>query len=77
LLEQLLGGTFTTGLVASAGGGFGVVATDACVAPAEGASWTPGAFELPHAAREMASKAALRLTRDRLRIERGRVANVV
>jgi hypothetical protein len=64
----------TTGFVASGDGGFGVVAVvvvvlevvvvlvvggaEAAVAPDEGASSTPGAFELPQAARPAPSAAA-------------------
>jgi hypothetical protein len=42
-------GTLTTGFFESAGGTFGVL-TVALVEPADGASCTPGAFELPQAA---------------------------
>jgi hypothetical protein len=38
-------------LVASWGGGLGVVGIDAAVCPPDGACTTPGAFELPQAAR--------------------------
>ena len=49
-MMSLLGGepfgTFTTGFLASCGGGFGVVAIAACVASSEGAARTPDAVEL-------------------------------
>jgi hypothetical protein len=66
-------GTRTAGFFDSGEGGFGVVAvgveevevlvvcaavTDASVAPPPGASWTPGAFEEPHAARPAADSSA-------------------
>jgi hypothetical protein len=55
-------------------GTVGVVGTDAWVGPPLGASWTPGAFELPHAARR-AAQAQIRSAR--LGIERGRLADAI
>jgi hypothetical protein len=49
LFEQLAG-IFTAGLVERFAGTVGVVGAGAWVAPPDGASWTPGAFELPQAA---------------------------
>jgi hypothetical protein len=67
-------GTATTGFFDSGEGGFGVVAVGvvavalelavvvavaaAAVAPDDGASWTPGAFEEPHAAKPAADSTA-------------------
>jgi hypothetical protein len=58
-----------------AAGIFGVVATAAWVDPAEGAVCTPGALELPQAARASAQSAARPVVREALGIERERVAN--
>jgi hypothetical protein len=70
----------TTGFFDNGEGGFGVVAvgvvavelelvvvvavTDACVAPEDGASWTPGAFEEPQAARPAADSSAKQVAID-------------
>ena len=70
LVEQSFG-TVTVGLVCSCGGGVGVVATGAAVAPFEGASWTPGAVEPPHAATATAAVSAADMPITRLRIGAG------
>ena len=67
-------GAVTTGFVASAGGGLGVVGVEADVAPALGASCTPGALEPPQAARATTAATAPTISAMRLGIERGRVA---
>jgi hypothetical protein len=67
----------TTGFFDSGDGGFGVVAvgvvavalvvvavTAAAVAPVDGASWTPGAFEEPHAASPAADSMAKQVAID-------------
>jgi hypothetical protein len=79
----------TTGFFDSGDGGLGVVAVgavvvgvvavvvadpEASVAPAEGASVTPGAFELPQAARPRASISPIEIASDFRLIEGGRVA---
>ncbi len=79
----------TTGFFDSGDGGFGVVAVgavgvgvvalvvadaDASVAPAEGAWTTPGAVELPQAARPRASASPIEVASDLRLIEGGRVA---
>jgi hypothetical protein len=70
---QLEGGV-TVGFVEMAAGIFGVVGTAAWVEPADGACWTPGAVELPQAARTSAASTARPAVRGALGIERERVA---
>ena len=56
--------------------GVGVVfGTEACVAPADGACWTPGATELPQAERARAAAAAAVNASGRVRMKQGRVAD--
>jgi hypothetical protein len=82
-------GTVITGFLESGDGGLGVVAvevgvvgvvgvvagTEASVAPPDGACWTPGADELPQAARATAHVAAAVRAIARLGMKRERVAN--
>jgi hypothetical protein len=61
--------------LASAGGGLGVVGTEASVAPVDGASWTPAAFEEPpHPATAAADSTRSDMTKNLIRIERPRLA---